>query len=80
MIRALVGDDSAFTPEDIALLAAAFEETLRRLGLRNREDPATTFVAKAIIQLAKHGVRDPRRLSSLCLQRFHGDRISIPHG
>jgi hypothetical protein len=40
----------------------AFEDTLRVLGLTNREDPLTLTVARLIVQLAKDGERDPSRL------------------
>jgi hypothetical protein len=43
-------------------LTAAFEAALIRLGLVDRGDPLTSAVAKAIIQLAKDGERDPERL------------------
>ena len=52
----------SFGPEDIANLTAAFEAARARLGLTDRKDPLTTAVAKAIIQLAKDGERDPERL------------------
>src|SRR5262249_32811560 len=39
------------------------ESALTELGLKNRNDPATTQVAKLIIQLAKDGHRDPKRLA-----------------
>jgi hypothetical protein len=60
-IRALLQGDHAFLPEEIANLTAAFEDTLGRLGLVHRDDPATLTVAKLIIELAKAGERDPAR-------------------
>jgi hypothetical protein len=35
-----------FSPEEIAIITTAFEDTLRALGLVNRKDPAVTMVAK----------------------------------
>jgi hypothetical protein len=61
-IRAILENDHAFGPEDVANLTAAFEGALTRLGLVDRRDPLTTAVAKAIIQLAKDGERDPKKL------------------
>jgi hypothetical protein len=52
----------AFGPEDVKLLASAFEDTLRALRLVDRNDPMTTIVAKKIIELAQSGERDPIRL------------------
>ena len=67
-IRAILENDHAFGPEDIANLTAAFEAALIRLGLGDRGDPLTTVVAKAIIQLAKNGERDPKKLCDGALQ------------
>jgi hypothetical protein len=61
-IRAILENDHAFGPEDIANLTTAFDAALTRLGLIDRRDPLTTVVAKAIIQLAKEGERDPKKL------------------
>jgi hypothetical protein len=61
-IGTILKNDHSFGPEDIANLTAAFEAALSRLGLVDRKDPMTTTVAKAIIQLAKDGERDPKKL------------------
>jgi hypothetical protein len=61
-IRALIENDSAFGPEDIANLAVAFDAALSKLGLVDRKDPMTMTVAKLIIELAKNGERDPKKL------------------
>jgi hypothetical protein len=54
--------DTAFGPDEIAVLVAAYEDALRALSLVNRTDLATEMVAKKIIDLAKQGERDPVRL------------------
>ena len=54
--------DTAFGPDEIAVLVAAYEDALRALSLINRPDLATEMVAKKIIELAKQGERDPVRL------------------
>jgi hypothetical protein len=61
-IRAILENDQAFGPEDVVDLTAAFEAALSRLGLVDRRDPLTSAVAKAIIELAKDGERDPTKL------------------
>jgi hypothetical protein len=61
-IRLLLEHDHSFEPEEIDSLVLAFENTLRVLGLTNREDPLTVAVAKLIVQLAKDDERDPGRL------------------
>jgi hypothetical protein len=63
----LTHEHDAFGPETIALLAVALEDSVRQLGLDNRNDPAVTRVAKAIIELARLGERDPIRLRDLAL-------------
>ena len=64
IIRAPLGrGDVFFGPEAIAQLAAGLEAALTDLGIKDRDDPTTTLVAKLIIQLAKDGERDPTRLA-----------------
>jgi hypothetical protein len=60
----------SFSPEDIAALTTAFEDTLSALGLVDRNDPAVTMVAKRIIELAKHGERNPTRLRNFVVGEF----------
>ena len=59
--------NSAFAPEDIAPLVAAYEECLRTLKL---SDPITEIVAKKIIEIAQTGIRDPDRLGRLALDEI----------
>jgi hypothetical protein len=61
---------SAFAPEDLAPISAAYEECLRILKLTNRSDPLTEIIAKAIIQVAQTGVRDPIHLRELALKQI----------
>jgi hypothetical protein len=59
-----------FSPEDITALTTAFEDTLSVLGLVDRNDPAVLTVAKRIIELAKHGERNPTRLRNFVVSQF----------
>lgn len=59
---------TAFTPEQISPMAAAYEECLRILKLADRSDPITETVAKAIIEIAQTGERDPVRICHLALK------------
>ena len=61
-LRLLKDHDHAFSPDEIAVIAAAFEDALRELRLVDRDDPATLMVAERIFELAKQGERDPARL------------------
>jgi hypothetical protein len=65
-IRLLLEHDHAFTPEDVKILVAAFEDTLRALA--DREDQLTMTVVKLIIQFAKEDERDPVRLRDMVLK------------
>ena len=61
---------SAFTPEDIVPIGAAYEDCLRILKLADRSDPLTEIIAKTIIQIAQTGVRDPVRLRDLAIEQI----------
>jgi hypothetical protein len=41
---------------------------LKKLGLIDRNDPMALTVAKAVIQLAKEGERDPEKLCNAALK------------
>jgi hypothetical protein len=58
---------SAFGPEDIDLLAKAYEDALRALHINGMSDPAPELVAKAIIAIAQTGERDPATITSRTL-------------
>jgi hypothetical protein len=61
-IREIIRNDHAFSPEEASSLVEAFESCLKRLGLKDRDDPLTLLVAKRIVELAKGGERDPAKL------------------
>lgn len=55
---------SAFRPDEISIMAAAYEDALRRLRLTDRSDPLTELVARKIIELANDGnLRDAQTIS-----------------
>ena len=53
---------SVFSPDDITILTAAYEDTLRTLRIVDHSDPTTEIIAKRIFALAQQGERDPVRL------------------
>jgi hypothetical protein len=61
---------SAFMPEDIQAIVAAYEDCLRILKLTNRSDPLTEIIAKAIFEIAQTGVRDPIQIRELALKKI----------
>jgi hypothetical protein len=63
-IRGLLDvQEVAFDPEDITAITAAHEVTLKRLKLTDRTSAMAFLVAKTVIEIAKGGERDPKRLS-----------------
>jgi hypothetical protein len=69
-IRFLIEHNHSFGPDDIAKLVEGFEGALNTLGLVRRDDPATMLVAKAIMDAAKTGEREPTRLRDLVVERL----------
>jgi hypothetical protein len=61
-IRAILETDygPVFGPEEVAILAAVFDATLKTLGLVDRKDPMTTAVARLIIQIAREDGERPQ--------------------
>jgi hypothetical protein len=59
----------SFGPDELKLLAIAFDAALQELGL-SRTDPAALLVAKRIIALAQKGERDPIRLREGAVKGF----------
>ena len=60
---------SAFEPDQIACMRAAYEDALAALKLNDRQDPLTELVAKKIIEAAQ-GECDPDRLCETALRDF----------
>lgn len=54
--------ETAFDPETVAILTAAYDECIRRLRLVDREDPLTQVLANKIIETAWRGEHDPTRV------------------
>jgi hypothetical protein len=67
-IRLLLQHDHAFGPDDIKLMADAFDGALSAAGLVDRTDSTAMAIAKHIIELAKAGERDPMKLRDAALQ------------
>jgi hypothetical protein len=57
-------------PDEIARLTTAYEETLRAIGLVDRNDPITEMIARKIIEIGQRGVRDPMLLSELTIKEM----------
>jgi hypothetical protein len=63
------GDGGIFDPEDIAVMATAFDRLLADLKLIDRNDPIVKMLAKLVIELVRNGERDPERIRQEVLDR-----------
>ena len=63
------GDGGVFDPEDIAVMATAFDRLLTDLKPVDRNDPIVKMLAKLVIELVRNGERDPERIRQEVLGR-----------
>jgi hypothetical protein len=63
---------SAFEPERIELMSAAFEQACRELSLAEAEGPQRELLARKIIECAQTGERDRARLCDCALKAMRG--------
>ncbi len=61
---------TALGPEDIECLVAAYQRSLRMIGVQERDDPLTRIIAKRVIEIGQTGIRDPDRISHLVVKRM----------
>jgi hypothetical protein len=57
-------------PEEIKVLTDAYERTLHKLSLVDRNDPIAEIIAKKIIELGQRGVREAKQLSDLAIKEL----------
>jgi hypothetical protein len=57
-------------PERIAELVEAYQMTLKRLNLVERDDSMTQMIAKKIIDVGQTGVRDTKDISQLAIKHL----------
>jgi hypothetical protein len=57
-------------PDEIQRLAAAYYETLRALGLKDRDDPLTHIVARKVFEIARTGIEDPLEIAQLAIREL----------
>jgi hypothetical protein len=57
-------------PDEIQRLIAAYGETLRALGLKERDDAITQIVAKKVFEIAQTGIEDPAAISRLAIKEL----------
>jgi hypothetical protein len=61
---------TAFSPEDIALLVKAYDDCLLALKLPSGVNARTETVAKAVIEVAQSGIRNPGEICARVLNRI----------
>jgi hypothetical protein len=62
-------DGGVFDPEDIAVMATAFDRVLADLNLVDRNDPIVRMLAKLVIELVRNGERDPEKIRRQVVSR-----------
>jgi hypothetical protein len=61
-------EDTAFGPDEIAVMVAAYEVGLTQINSSGHNDPAAETLAQTIVMLAKQGERDPVRLEQRAIR------------
>jgi len=69
-------DGGVFGPEDIVVMATAFDRLLADYKLVDRNDPIVTMLAKLVIEMVRTGERDPERIRQEVLGRRSQTRPS----
>jgi hypothetical protein len=65
-------EGTAFGPEELAVMVAAYEAALRQMDLTGRTGPGAETLARSIVVLAKNGERDPVRLRERAIELLCG--------
>jgi hypothetical protein len=60
--------DANFDPETVEVMTLAFDQTRDRLGLADENDLLAEILAKRIVEIAKYGERDAKRICELALE------------
>jgi len=69
-IRPLLESEGVFAPDDIPIIAQAFDRVLQAKRLVDRKDPAVLMIARLTIEVALQGERDPQRISEAVLHKL----------
>ena len=62
--------NSTLEPKEISCIMQAYEQALRTLCVKDRDDPLTEMIAKKIIKIAQTGVQDPAQISALAIEQL----------
>jgi hypothetical protein len=58
----------AMGPIEAKRLVAAYEKTLRGLGIQDRSDPIAEMVAKKVFEIGRSGIEDPSQICELAIK------------
>ena len=61
-------EDTAFGPDEIAIMVMAYEMGLTQINASGDNDPTAETLAQTIVMLAKQGERDPVRLEQRAIE------------
>ncbi|RZN16133.1 hypothetical protein [Bradyrhizobium sp. Leo121] len=61
---------SALGPKEVSRVTAAYEQALRILCVKDRDDPLTEMIAQKIIKIAQSGIKDPAQISALAIKEL----------
>jgi hypothetical protein len=64
--------ECAFGPDEIAIIVDAYDKARSELDLKDMTDPVTELIARRIIEVARRGVRDPKRICDDALRELLG--------
>lgn len=67
--------NSPLGPEAIARLTMAYEQALRTIGVKDRDDPLAELIAKKIIEIGQTGLKDPEQI---CIRAV--EALDLPNG
>ena len=65
-------EDTAFGPDEIAIMVMAYEMGLTHINASGDNDPTAETLAQTIVMLAKQGERDPVRLEQRAIEIMSG--------
>ncbi|WP_271587088.1 hypothetical protein [Bradyrhizobium sp. CCBAU 53415] len=70
-INSLISANINLTPEQRHVLELAFNRTLRKLNLVDRNDPICEIVARKVIEIEATGVTNAVAISEIAFRQLH---------
>jgi hypothetical protein len=62
--------NSTLGPREIKKLVNAYEQTLRALSIKDRNDPLAETIAKMVMEMGQVGTRDAAEISRLTIKEL----------